>query len=79
MSKTVDFPVDNICALQFILVVIRVNSSLNFLCILPEVQELANLHYMSYIAPMDLLILDWVTLPCKLSSRRFAQRIFFPS
>ena len=31
---------------------------MTFVHILLEVQELTNLHYMSYIAPMDLLILD---------------------
>ena len=31
-----------------------------------EVQEVAKLYYTSCTEPMDLLILDWATLPCKL-------------
>ena len=62
MSKPVDFPVDDDWHMWFTGHSSDASSSNNdFLCILHEVQEVANLHYMSYIAPMDLLVLDWAT------------------
>ena len=49
----------------------------NFSCILHDVQELANLHYISCVAPMDFLTPDiWATLSWKLLAA-FHYKCFF--